>query len=72
MPYKGWVPVDTDLVAIRAFLADAQRQHQMVICDDPRPAVAALGRTLPDKCRLPSGLRACWSPKGPERFVHSR
>lgn len=61
MPYKGWVPENTDLPTIRAFLDDAQRQHQMVICDDPRPAIAALGRTPPKTHALPPSLRAWWS-----------
>jgi hypothetical protein len=67
MTYKGWVPEDADLPTIRAFLDDAQRQHQMVICDNPRPAIAALGRTPPETRTLPPGLRAWWSSRGFER-----
>lgn len=74
MPYKGWVPEDADLPTIRAFLNDAQRQHQMVICDDPRPAVAALGRAPPrtDRHALPPNLRAWWSSSGLERVARDR
>lgn len=74
MPYKGWVPEDADLPTIRAFLNDAQRQHQMVICDDPRPAVAALGRAPPrtDRHALPPNLRAWWSSSGLERVARAR
>lgn len=49
MSYKGWVPEDADLPTIRAFFDDAWRQHQRVICDDTRPAVAALGGARPDR-----------------------
>lgn len=69
MPYKGWVPADADLPTIRAFLDDAQRQHQMVICDDPRPAVAALGRASPEMRPIPADMRAWWSSKGLERAL---
>lgn len=72
MPYKGWVPEDADLPTIRAFLDDARWQHQMVICDDPRPAVAALGRALPERRTFPTGLRAWWSSKGLERAARGR
>ncbi|KAB2949476.1 MAG: glycerophosphodiester phosphodiesterase family protein [Phycisphaerae bacterium] len=72
MPYKGWVPEDADVPTIRAFLDDARRQHQMVICDDPRPAIAALGRTPPKTHALPPSLRAWWSPSGLERIARSR
>ncbi len=72
MAYKGWVPEDADVPTIRAFLDDAQRQHQMVICDDPRPAIAALGRTPPKTHALPPSLRAWWSPSGLERIARSR
>jgi hypothetical protein len=60
--YKGWVPVTNGAPAIRAFLEDAQRQHLMVICDDPRPAVAALGLKPPGGRPLPRGLREWWRP----------
>ncbi|HMQ16352.1 MAG TPA: glycerophosphodiester phosphodiesterase family protein [Phycisphaerae bacterium] len=72
MPYKGWVPEDADLPTIRAFLDAAQRQHQMAICDDPRPAVAALGRALPDSRAYAPELRAWWSATGAEATVRSR
>jgi hypothetical protein len=72
MAYKGWVPEDADVPTIRAFLDDAQRRHQMVICDDPRPAIAALGRTPPKTHALPPSLRAWWSPSGLERIARSR
>ena len=64
MAYKGWLPETGDPVTIRAFLDDARQQHQTVICDDPRPAVAALGRMAPDTHPLPPGLRAWWSSGG--------
>jgi hypothetical protein len=67
MAYNGWVPEGSDLGAIRSFLDDARRQHQMVICDDPRPAVAALGRALPARSTFPQGLRAWWSADGIRR-----
>jgi hypothetical protein len=71
MPYKGWVPEDADLPTIRAFLNGAQRQHQMAICDDPRPAVAVLGRAPPrtDRHALPPNLRAWWSSSGLYRWA---
>lgn len=72
MPYKGWVPEAADLPTIRAFLDDARGQHQMVICDDPRPAVAALGRARPERRPIPADLRAWWSSKGLERAVPGR
>lgn len=67
IPYKGWVPENADLPGIRAFLDDARRQQQMVICDDPRPAVTALDRAHPEKRGLPPYLRAWWSAAGAER-----
>jgi hypothetical protein len=72
MPYKGWVPEDADLPTIRAFLDDAQQHHQMVICDDPRPAVTALSRARPERRPIPADLRAWWSSKGLERVVRGR
>jgi hypothetical protein len=72
MTYKGWVPEDAGLPTIRAFLDDAHRQHQMVICDDPRPAIAALGRTPPETRAIPPGIRAWWSSRGLERIARSR
>ncbi|MCG3125596.1 MAG: hypothetical protein CHACPFDD_00421 [Phycisphaerae bacterium] len=72
MPYKGWVPEDADPPTLRAFLDDAERHHQMVICDDPRPAVAAFGRARPERRPIPADLRAWWPSKGRERAVRDR
>ncbi|MEW6251860.1 MAG: glycerophosphodiester phosphodiesterase family protein [Planctomycetota bacterium] len=51
-----------DPTAIHTFLDDARRQHQMVICDDPRPAAAALGRVPAEPRAVPPRLRAWWTP----------
>ena len=65
MPYKGWVPKEASPEALRAFLDDARRNGQMVICEDPRSAVAALGRTPPGFRPLPAGLCADWIARSP-------
>ncbi|MBI4581584.1 MAG: prolyl oligopeptidase family serine peptidase [Planctomycetes bacterium] len=64
LPYAGWVPEQAEPAAIKAFMEDARRDHRMVICEDPRSAVAALGRKPPGDRPLPPGLRAQWTPQG--------
>lgn len=61
IPYRGWVPVAVQPAALRAFLDEARRDGKMVICEDPRRAVDALGRTPPGFRPLPPGLRAGWT-----------
>ncbi len=62
MAYAGWVSEQADPSGLRAFLETARREGQMVICEDPRSAVAALGRTPPGCRPLPPGLRTEWKP----------
>lgn len=62
--YNGWVPRTADAATIRAFLETARRQRLMAICDDPRPAVAALGEAGSIRRPLPAGVRAWWAPDG--------
>jgi hypothetical protein len=62
--YKGWFPqgpLAEDAEAVKAFLA---RPGNMIICEDPRAAVRALGRKPAAAVPLPNGLRAEWSPNG--------
>lgn len=62
--YKGWIPVEADETAMWEYLEEARRCGQMVFCDDPRPALKALGRPRRDSVPLPDGLRAEWAPSG--------
>ena len=68
IPYKGWVPEGDyrdpdDIERIRRWLPK-MRGTQMVFCRDPRPAINALGRTVPRAVSLPGNLRAWWGPEG--------
>jgi hypothetical protein len=64
LEYAGWVPDEAEPSAIRRFCAEARRTGQMVFCDDPRPAVRALGRWPPEAVPLPDGIRAGWTRGG--------
>ena len=64
LAYAGWVPTREDLGEIRRFCEQAHRQRAMVFCDDPEPAVRAIGRPLPQPVPMPDGVRAEWSATG--------
>ena len=65
LPYKGWFPqgkYENDPAAHRDMLS---KSGVMIFCEDPRAAVAALKRTVPDPVPLPMNLRVEWTPAGP-------
>lgn len=64
LAYAGWVPKSDDPGEIRRFCERARGQGAMVFCDDPEPAVRAIGRPLPQPVPMPKGLRAEWSATG--------
>jgi hypothetical protein len=63
LAYAGWVPKSKDQGEIRRFCELARAQGKMVFCDDPEPAVRAIGRSLPRPVPMPDGLRREWSAR---------
>jgi glycerophosphoryl diester phosphodiesterase len=64
LAYAGWVPKDAAPDEIRRFCERAHSQGAMVFCDDPEPAIRAIGRPVPGPVPLPDGIRAEWLATG--------